>query len=172
MLYMGRRPSYWHVTFWKECLLTCEFCDLDIWYHSFYLRLNKLLSKQRRGWWFGTPLLPIWRHCNDHREYWLKMSFASSGYELRNQFLPSQFKCYPNFYLLSYEWQYDGRYTIRYTVPWHDSFPVVLCANPYSHSVVRNIIIMIHISVYLKFEKNIVSKMGPSSQYVKKLPPV
>ena len=28
------------------------------------LRLNKRLSKQSWGWWFETPLLPLWRHCN------------------------------------------------------------------------------------------------------------
>ena len=27
-------------------------------------RLNKQLSKQSRGWWFGTPCHPLWRHCN------------------------------------------------------------------------------------------------------------
>ena len=30
----------------------------------FDLRLNKRLSKQSWGWWFGTPLCPLWRHCN------------------------------------------------------------------------------------------------------------
>ena len=29
-----------------------------------YLRLNKRLSKQSRGWWFETPSCPLWRHCN------------------------------------------------------------------------------------------------------------
>ena len=29
----------------------------------FDLRLNKRLSKQWWGWWFGTPLCPLWRHC-------------------------------------------------------------------------------------------------------------
>ena len=28
------------------------------------LRLNKPLRKQWRGWWFDTPLHPLWRHCN------------------------------------------------------------------------------------------------------------
>ena len=31
----------------------------------FDLCLNKRLSKQWRGWWFETPLRPLWRHCND-----------------------------------------------------------------------------------------------------------
>ena len=26
--------------------------------------LNKWLSKQSWGWWFETPLRPLWRHCN------------------------------------------------------------------------------------------------------------
>ena len=30
----------------------------------FDLRLNKRLSKQRRGWWFETSLWSLWRHCN------------------------------------------------------------------------------------------------------------
>ena len=31
----------------------------------FDLRLNKRLSKQSWGWWFGTLSRPLWRHCND-----------------------------------------------------------------------------------------------------------
>ena len=34
----------------------------------FDLRLNERLSKQWRGWWFETPLCPLWRHSNDIRE--------------------------------------------------------------------------------------------------------
>ena len=30
----------------------------------FDLRLNKWLSKQSWGWWFGTLSYPLWRHCN------------------------------------------------------------------------------------------------------------
>ena len=30
----------------------------------FDLRLNKLLSKQSRRWWFETLSHPLWRHCN------------------------------------------------------------------------------------------------------------
>ena len=30
----------------------------------FDLRLSKRLSKQWWGWWFETPLRPLWRHCN------------------------------------------------------------------------------------------------------------
>ena len=30
----------------------------------FDMHLNKRLSKQSRGWWFETPLCPLWRHCN------------------------------------------------------------------------------------------------------------
>ena len=29
------------------------------------LRLNKRLSKQSWGWWFGTLSRSLWRHCND-----------------------------------------------------------------------------------------------------------
>ena len=31
----------------------------------FDLRLNKRLSKQSLGWWFETPSLLLWRHCNE-----------------------------------------------------------------------------------------------------------
>ena len=30
----------------------------------FDLRANNGLSKQSWGWWFETPLRPLWRHCN------------------------------------------------------------------------------------------------------------
>ena len=34
-------------------------------FHVFFdLRLNKRLSKQSWGWWFGTPSHSLWRHCN------------------------------------------------------------------------------------------------------------
>ena len=31
----------------------------------FDMRLNKRLSKHSWGWWFETPLRPLWRHCKD-----------------------------------------------------------------------------------------------------------
>ena len=31
----------------------------------FDLRPNKRLSKQRWGWWFETPSIPLWRNCNE-----------------------------------------------------------------------------------------------------------
>ena len=31
----------------------------------FDLRQNKRLSKQSWGWWFETPVCPLWRHCNE-----------------------------------------------------------------------------------------------------------
>ena len=36
-------------------------CSFDVF---FDLRLNKRLSKQLWGWWFETPLHPLWRRCN------------------------------------------------------------------------------------------------------------
>ena len=36
---------------------------------NFDLRLNKRLTKQSLGWWFETPLCPLWRHCNDHYRF-------------------------------------------------------------------------------------------------------
>ena len=35
--------------------------SFDVFYD---LHLNKRLSKQSWGWWFETPLRPLWRHCN------------------------------------------------------------------------------------------------------------
>ena len=46
----------------------------------FYLRLNKRLSKQSRGWWFETPSLPLWRHSNVYEmliQVCLKMATVS-----------------------------------------------------------------------------------------------
>ena len=31
----------------------------------FDLHSNKRLGKQWRGWWCGTPCIPLWRHCNE-----------------------------------------------------------------------------------------------------------
>ena len=36
----------------------------------FDLRINKRLSKQSWGWWFGTPSRPLWRPCNDIAKCW------------------------------------------------------------------------------------------------------
>ena len=42
----------------------------------FDLRLNKQLIKQWWGWWFETPLRPLWRHCNKwfHFQVWIQHS--------------------------------------------------------------------------------------------------
>ena len=37
----------------------------------FYLRLNERFSKQWRGWWFETPLRPLWRHCTKN-QLWMR----------------------------------------------------------------------------------------------------
>ena len=37
--------------------------DAELWYFLWW-RLNKRLSKQWWGWWFGTPSRPLWRHSN------------------------------------------------------------------------------------------------------------
>ena len=34
----------------------------------FDVRLNKQLRKQSWGWWFETPLCPLWHHINGHEE--------------------------------------------------------------------------------------------------------
>ena len=33
-------------------------------------RLNRRLSKQSKGWWFETPLCPLWRHSNGTWWWW------------------------------------------------------------------------------------------------------
>ena len=40
-------------------------------YVFFDLRLNKRLSKQWWGWWFGTLSCPLWRQCNGPQ--WVKI---------------------------------------------------------------------------------------------------
>ena len=39
--------------------------DAKLWC-LFDLTLNKRFSKQSWGWWFETPSLSLWRHCNDY----------------------------------------------------------------------------------------------------------
>ena len=36
----------------------------------FDLRLNKRLSQLSWVWWFATPSLPLWRHCNELSRRW------------------------------------------------------------------------------------------------------
>ena len=46
----------------------------------FDLCLNKRLSKQPRGWWFETPLRPLWRHSNgDMIQTWSSRCRCSSS---------------------------------------------------------------------------------------------
>ena len=45
----------------------------------FYLRVNKGLSKQSGGWWFGTPSWSLWRHSNvQQKSLWDDMSVMKS----------------------------------------------------------------------------------------------
>ena len=37
--------------------------DMELWC-IFDLRLNELLGKQSRRWWFDMPSCSLWRHCN------------------------------------------------------------------------------------------------------------
>ena len=50
----------------------------------FDLRLNKLLSKQSRDWWFETLSRPLWRHCNVFHLQTQRL--LSSGYAGRGTF--------------------------------------------------------------------------------------
>ena len=48
----------------------------------FDLRLNKRFSKQSWGWWFETPLLSLWCHCNTKLGiYWLVAKGIQQGPE-------------------------------------------------------------------------------------------
>ena len=38
--------------------------DAELWCFFSIGALNKRLSKQSWGWWFETPTLSLWRHCN------------------------------------------------------------------------------------------------------------
>ena len=49
--------------------------DPELWCFFFYLRLNKLLSKQSWGWWFETPSHPLWGHRNVNLEGWMRMIY-------------------------------------------------------------------------------------------------
>ena len=42
----------------------------------FDLRLNKQLSKQWWGWWFGMPLCPLWCHCNDYKVWMCPSTYS------------------------------------------------------------------------------------------------
>ena len=60
--------------------------DAELWCF-FDLCLNKRLSKQLWGWWFGTPSRSLWRHCNDTHQWavWLTLHIK----DMHNQFHPS-----------------------------------------------------------------------------------
>ena len=53
----------------------------------FDLRMNKRLSKQSWDWWFETPSLPLWRHCNgfinidEAPGLWFMMKMSSYRYK-------------------------------------------------------------------------------------------
>ena len=50
----------------------------------FYLCSNKRLSKQSRRWWFETPSLSLWRHCNGK----LSMNTLTRAQFWRHAWLP------------------------------------------------------------------------------------
>ena len=65
-------PVINHNLGWCNSLVTYEFLaqrpvtrSFDVF---FDLRLNERLSKQSWGWWFETPLRPLWRHCHVSNE--------------------------------------------------------------------------------------------------------
>ena len=51
------------------------FCDLC---------LNKWLSKQWWGWWFGTPSLSLWCHCNAKKHTSYTTKFITSHLQSKN----------------------------------------------------------------------------------------
>ena len=46
-------------------------------YVFFDLRVDKRLSKQSRGWWFGRPPSSLWRHCNVYPKFYGIVSICS-----------------------------------------------------------------------------------------------
>ena len=59
----------------------------------FDLHLNKRLSKQSWGWWFKTPLCPLWRHCNVRHQYGSHCFFADKLIFTLNAHLCIWFPC-------------------------------------------------------------------------------
>ena len=63
-------PLYWPFV-WGNSPVTGEFPiqkPVTRSFDGFFdLRLNNRLSKQWRGWWFGTPSHPLWRHSNERQ---------------------------------------------------------------------------------------------------------
>ena len=64
----------------------------------FDVRPNKQLSKRSRGWWFETPLRPLWRHRNDlaapmepilQTVYWAKIQTWEEMSHLCDTWLPN-----------------------------------------------------------------------------------
>ena len=86
----------------------------------FDLRLNKQLRTQLGGWWFETPLHPLWRHCNAMTGTWFFHVMAcrlSSTDSLQN--------C--NHFVLTMPvcicWKFIGLHDYRYFVTsWHDEY--------------------------------------------------
>ena len=39
--------------------------------------LNGRLSKQSWGWWFETPVPPLWRHSNDNTQVWEQFAYCN-----------------------------------------------------------------------------------------------
>ena len=83
-LWVESRPTIWYhiyyddVIKWKHFRVTGPLCGeftgpgefptqrpVTLSFDVFFdLRLNKRLSKQPWGWWFETPSLSLWHHCN------------------------------------------------------------------------------------------------------------
>ena len=81
----------------------------------FVLRLNKRLSKEPRRWWFETPSVALWRHCNAFSTMMtLHPSAASSSCEC----LKSQMKTLNKKFPLNIGSKLDWCWTSRYQEPW------------------------------------------------------
>ena len=81
----------------------------------FDLRLNKQLSKQPRGWWFGTLLGSLWRQCNDEATGppWLPHTKAS---DVNVTLMFSLICVWINGWINSREAGDLGRYWVHYDV--------------------------------------------------------
>ena len=80
----------------------------------FDLRPNKQLSKQPRGWWFETPSLSLWRHCNDTypEEIGLPRAMAEMNTKAMGYRIPTTVKCKYWYTHLIIKWYWDINFLV------------------------------------------------------------
>ena len=66
---------------------------------SFYLRLNKWLSKESRRQWFEAPSCSLWRHCNEYFKPELSSCQVKTSYITKLNKVDEQDRCYSCIYV-------------------------------------------------------------------------